>query len=409
MNKPKLIPGFSKLTKEEKIHTVASHFEQPQVIIDELKRYWHPNTDIQKKFDEFSENTISNFYLPFGVVPNVILNGKVYMVPMVIEESSVVAAASKSAKFWADKGGFHAEVINTIKIGQVHFIWHGDKTKFSAGLSQLKVRLLEETQHITQNMRQRGGGILDIEWVDMTTFEPGYYQLKVSFDTCDSMGANFINSCLEEFAMILKDWIAGHPSFSDEEKKVHIIMSILSNYTPDCIVRSWVECPIADLGKFENGLTPEEFAWKFQKAVKVAEVDVHRATTHNKGIYNGIDAVVLATGNDFRAVEACGHAYASRNGRYTSLSEVSIQDGIFRFSLTVPMALGVVGGLTSLHPLVKRGMELLGNPSANELMMIAATMGLANNFGALKSLTTCLLYTSPSPRDRQKSRMPSSA
>jgi hydroxymethylglutaryl-CoA reductase len=202
------------------------------------------------------------------------------------------------------------------------------------------------------------------------------------------MGANFINSCLEEFAMILKDWIAGHPSFSDEEKKVHIIMSILSNYTPDCIVRSWVECPIADLGMFENGLPPEEFAWKFQKAVKVAEVDVHRATTHNKGIYNGIDAVVLATGNDFRAVEACGHAYASRNGRYTSLSEVSIQDGIFRFSLTVPMALGVVGGLTSLHPLVKRGMELLGNPSANELMMIAATMGLANNFGALKSLTT---------------------
>ena len=135
-------------------------------------------------------------------------------------------------------------------------------------------------------------------------------------------------------------------------------------------------------------MSPQEFAWKFEKAVRVAHIDPHRATTHNKGIYNGIDAVVLATGNDFRAIEACGHTYASKDGKYTSLSHISLENDTFKFWLEVPMAIGVVGGLTSLHPMVKRSLELLDNPSAEELMMISATAGLANNFGALRSLTT---------------------
>jgi hydroxymethylglutaryl-CoA reductase len=201
------------------------------------------------------------------------------------------------------------------------------------------------------------------------------------------MGANFVNSCLEEFASTLEFWIENNELFSPEEKNVDIIMSILSNYTPDCLVRCWVECPIEELGDV-NGISAEEFAWKFEKAIKIAEVDPYRATTHNKGIYNGIDAVILATGNDFRAVEACGHAYASRNGSYASLTSVSVKDGQFKFQIEVPMALGVVGGLTNLHPIVKRGLELLGNPSAKELMMIVAATGLAQNFGAIKSLTT---------------------
>ncbi len=388
MSNSNIIPGFSKLSKEEKIRAVASHFEHPEQVVKELMSFNHPNAELQKKFDEFSENTIANYYFPFGIVPNVLLNGKVYMVPTAIEESSVVAAAAKSAKFWADKGGFKAEVIDTRKVGQVHFIWHGEKRKLEEKFPELKHSLIQNTTHITANMQQRGGGILDIKLVDMTMHEPGYYQLKAEFDTCDSMGANFINSCLEEFASILKDWIETQTIFTEEEKQVQVIMSILSNYTPDCLVKAWVQCPIDDLGTFDGGMTAREFAWKFQKAVKIAQVDVYRATTHNKGIYNGIDAVVLATGNDFRAVEACGHAYASRNGQYTSLTDVSLENDLFTFTLTVPMALGVVGGLTSLHPLVKRGLELLGNPSAKELMMIAATIGLANNFAALKSLTT---------------------
>ncbi|MBW7936664.1 MAG: hydroxymethylglutaryl-CoA reductase [Flavobacteriales bacterium] len=380
--------GFSKLSKEDKLKKIAAQYNDPSQVTQEFMSYWHQQMDVQKRFDEFSENTITNFYLPFGVVPNVLINGKNYMVPVVIEESSVVAAASKAAKFWADKGGFKTEVISTEKIGQVHFLWHGDKQKLTKAFPELKKRLIENTLHLTSNMQKRGGGILDIGLVDMTMHEPDYYQLKASFETCNSMGANFINSCMEEMALILTDWVEQKPDFDNEERKLHIIMSILSNYTPGCIVKVWVESKIEALHSAAKGLTAEEFVWRFQKAVRIAQLDVYRATTHNKGIYNGVDAVVLATGNDFRAVEAAGHAYASRQGKYTSLSDVTVENGHFIFSLTMPLALGVVGGLTSLHPLVKRGLELLGNPNAKELMMIAASVGLANNFAALQSLTT---------------------
>ncbi len=380
--------GFSKLSKEDKLRFIAKLTKNPEEFAAELKSFWHPDENLQKKFDEFSENTLTNFYMPFGVVPNVKINDKFYTIPMVIEESSVVAAAAKSAKFWLGRGGFKAEVIDTVKLGQVHFIWHGDPQKLLVSYAHLKQTLIENTEHVTANMKKRGGGIIDIELVNHTDKEPGYYQLMCSFNTCDSMGANFINSCLEEFANITKDWFAENNSFTDKEKSVQIVMSILSNYTPDCIVKCWVECPVTELGTFEDGSTPEEFVQKFSTAIRIAQIDTYRATTHNKGIYNGIDAVVLATGNDFRAVEACGHAYASHTGRYKSLSDVTVENGIFKFTLTVPMALGVVGGLTSLHPVVKRGLELLGNPSAKELMMIAAAIGLANNFSAVKSLTT---------------------
>lgn len=384
----KIPSGFSKLSKEEKLKVVANHFGDPENVIGEFKSYWHADPNKQKVFDEFSENTITNFYFPFGVVPSFMLNGKEMMIPMVIEESSVVAAASKSAKFWAERGGFHAEVVSTIKIGQVHFIWKGEKSKLYAAFPALKNELIAQTKHLTSNMEKRGGGILDIELVDMTEFEEGYYQLKASFETCDSMGANFINSCLEDFGHILRDFAAENADFTSEEKEVTVIMAILSNYTPQCLVKTWVECDINDLGTFEDGMTAQVFADKFAKAVKVAQVDTYRATTHNKGIYNGIDAIVLATGNDFRAIEACGHTYASRNGKYSSLSEIDLSNGKFKYSITVPMAMGVVGGLTALHPLAKRSIEMLGNPSAAELMMVAAAVGMANNFGALKSLTT---------------------
>jgi hydroxymethylglutaryl-CoA reductase len=388
IDKQIMFSGFSKLSKEEKLKIISKLTQNPDEFYAELKSFWHPNENLQKKFDEFSENTLTNFYMPFGVVPNVKINDKFYAVPMVIEESSVVAAAAKSAKFWLGRGGFKAEVIDTVKLGQVHFIWHGDYSTLKNNFSSLKKLLFENSTHITANMQKRGGGIIDIELVNHTEKEPGYYQLMCSFNTCDSMGANFINSCLEEFASILKDWFIEHPIFSEKEKEVEVIMSILSNYTPDCLVKCWVECPIDDLGSFENGVSAQEFAQKFAKAIRIAEIDPYRATTHNKGIYNGIDSVVLATGNDFRAVEACGHAYAGHTGTYKSLSELSLDNGIFKFTLTVPMALGVVGGLTGLHPVVKRGLEMLGHPSAKELMMIAATIGLANNFSAVKSLTT---------------------
>lgn len=383
-----LIEGFSKLSKKEKLEKISSLSIDSKNFKETIQSFWHADPDIQKKFDEFSENTISNFIIPFGITPNVVINDKIYHVPMVIEESSVVAAASKSAKFWSSRGGFHAKVHNVEKIGQVHFQYFGNKSKLEKHFPMIKKALIVRTKPITANMEARGGGIIDIELIDKTHEMEGYYQLKGKFNTVDSMGANFINSCLEEFAVELQQYILKSDDFSSDEKEITVIMSILSNYTPDCLVECWVECDIEDLRSNDIEITPEEFAQKFEKAVKIAQIDTYRATTHNKGIFNGIDAVVLATGNDFRAIEAGGHTYASRNGQYASLSEIELKHGKFKYSLKIPLSLGTVGGLTSLHPLVKMSLDLLGNPNAEELMMIAAVTGLANNFGAIKSLVT---------------------
>jgi len=383
-----IIKGFSKLLKEDKLKLVAEYFENPGEVITLLKSFWHSDEHQQKLFDEFSENTITNFYIPYGISPNVMINGRNYLVPMVIEESSVVAAASSAAKFWSERGGFHSEVINTTKVGQVHFSWPGDPYTLFILLPAIKSRLIQDVKPITANMEKRGGGIVGIELIDMTNKIEHYYQLRVNFDTKDSMGANFINSVLEEFGQSLKIFLSEQYQLTDDERQCEIIMAILSNYTPDCIVKTWVECKFHDLDNVDEHLTGEAFAYKFEKAVRIAQVDKYRATTHNKGIYNGIDAVAIATGNDFRAIEAAGHTYASRNGQYESLSRVEIENETFRFILEVPLALGTVGGLTSLHPLAKQSLELLGNPSAPELMMIASVMGMANNFSAVKSLTT---------------------
>ena len=382
------VAGFSKLSKEEKINWIAKeYFSNPQEAVSILKNYWNADEKLQKLHDEFIENTISNFYLPLGVAPNFLINGKYNSIPMAIEESSVVAAASKSAKFWSTRGGFKATVINTEKIGQVHFIFHGDKSKLEVFFTQIKNKFFANTESITKNMQKRGGGILDIVLNDKTNLLPNYFQLHATFDTRDSMGANFINSCLEQFAKTLKEEAQVHDLFSDEEKDIEVVMSILSNYVPNCIVRAEVSCPVEDLVE-KHIPNPKAFAERFVRAVQIAEVEPFRAATHNKGIMNGIDAVVLATGNDFRAVEAGVHAYASRNENYSSLSHAKIENSIFSFWLEVPLALGTVGGLTSLHPLVKLSLEMLENPSAEELMQIVAVAGLAQNFAALRSLTT---------------------
>jgi hydroxymethylglutaryl-CoA reductase len=382
------VAGFSKLSKEEKINWIAKeYFSNPQEAISIIKKYWNSDEKIQKLHDEFIENTISNFYIPLGVAPNFLINGKYSSIPMAIEESSVVAAASKAAKFWSTRGGFKATVINTEKIGQVHFIFKGDESKLSLFFAKTKTKFYSNTESITKNMQKRGGGILDIELRDKTHLLPNYYQLHATFETKDSMGANFINSCLEQFAKTLKVEAQLFDLFSEEEKDIEVVMSILSNYVPNCIVRAEVSCLVDDLVE-KHIPNPKIFAERFIQAVQIAEVEPFRAVTHNKGIMNGIDAVVLATGNDFRAVEAGIHAYASRNGNYSSLSHAKIENGIFTFWLEVPLALGTVGGLTSLHPLVKLSLEMLGNPSAASLMEFVAVAGLAQNFAALRSLTT---------------------
>ena len=384
-SKDKTIRGFSKLSKRGKIKwIVETFFKEPDLVMRELMSYWHRNEAQQKVLDGFSENTISNFPMPFGVAPNFVINGQTYCVPMVIEESSVVAAASSAAKFWMSRGGFEAKVLGNTKVGQIHFSASQDFHELKNFFETVHQGILDQLRPVTENMVQRGGGITDAE-LKLFPEEPGYYQIILNFETCDSMGANFINTVLEEYA---KQFKLLHLNRFEDGSHLQILMCILSNYTPDCLVKAEVQCSIDQLGKFPGGITPLQFAHRFQKAIRAAEIDPYRATTHNKGIFNGIDAVVLATGNDFRAVEACGHAYAARTGTYTSLSTCRIVGNQFYFSLTIPLALGTVGGLTKLHPIAKRSLELLGNPGAEELMQIVASVGLAQNFAAVRSLVT---------------------
>ena len=382
------VSGFSKLSKEEKIQWIAqTYFNTPAEAEKILKQYWNQDAKLQQLHDEFIENTLTNFYLPMGIAPNFNINGRYYSVPMVIEESSVVAAAAKAAKFWSTRGGFKTSIIGTEKIGQVHFLFLGSIEKLQPFFDKIKPQFFEATEPITRNMNKRGGGILDIELREKTTELANYFQMHATFDTKDSMGANFINSCLEQFAKTLCEAAATEESFTPEEQNITVVMSILSNYVPNCVVRAEVSCSVEELAEKKID-DPQAFAEKFVQAVRIAEIETFRAVTHNKGIMNGIDAVVLATGNDFRAVEAGVHAYAARHGKYSSLSHAKIENGKFTFWMDVPLALGTVGGLTSLHPLVKVALEILGKPSAQELMQVVAATGLAQNFAALRSLTT---------------------
>lgn len=379
-----IINGFSKLNREERIELLTKILDKEYDIKPWLNAWQHPDSEMQATFEAFSENYITSYHIPFGVLPNMVINGRNYLVPMVIEESSVIAAAAKSAKFWSQNGGFKAEIIGTERKGQIHFMWQGDSLWLKENFALITTRMLEATHSTTRKMQERGGGITTVNLVDKTYAIRHYYQVDVSFETADAMGANFINTCLEEMAQSLQNFLAGYP----DKGLAEIIMSILSNYTPNSLVRCTVECDISKLEKVSGGMSPEAFVRKFELANQIARADVSRAVTHNKGIYNGVDAVVLATGNDWRAVEACGHAYAASGGSYGALTEVSIEDEIFKYTLNLPIAIGTVGGLTKTHPLAKLALEILGNPSAKKLMMIAAAAGMANNFSAITALIT---------------------
>ena len=379
------IKGFSKLSKAAKLEwLVTNNFEDAEAARTVLTAYWHEDEALQKRHDEFIENTMSNFYMPYGVAPNFKINGKLYTVPMAIEGSSVVAAAAKSAAFWMTRGGFKTEVLGTEKIGHVHFMYTGDASALKEDFSSLEQELLQATAELTANMVARGGGITSIKLIDATDRLEDYYQLEVTFETCDSMGANFINSNLEEMAKCLENFTDNHERL--DANSLEVVMRILSNYTPRCIVRAGVSCPVEELAS--EGVSATEFARKFKRAIAIANAEPYRATTHNKGIMNGIDGVIIATGNDFRAVEAACHTHASRSGSYKSLTGCSVENGVFTFWIEIPLSLGVVGGLTKLHPLVVKSLEMLGNPDAEELMGIVAVSGLAQNFAALSALVT---------------------
>tara|TARA_A200000113_G_scaffold93904_1_gene83984 strand:+ start:202 stop:1512 length:1311 start_codon:yes stop_codon:yes gene_type:complete len=385
---PEKIIGFSKLSRDEKISWVSKNFlDNSNEFEDILNKYLNDDKDIQSIHDSLSENAISNFHLPYSISPNFLINHKNYCVPLVTEESSVVAALSNSSKFWYDRGGFKSKVISKIKTGQIHFKYNGNSENLEKFINDNEHRLIGSTDRITKKMRERGGGISKIRLVNKSKELKSYYQLNVDFETIDSMGANFINSCLEIISKKFHQLLNDSPQFKESEKKIEVIMSILSNYTPECIVESSLECKIGDLGDID-GMSSEEFALRFKNAFDIADIDINRAVTHNKGIMNGVDAVLISTGNDFRAVEAGVHAFASSKGKYKSLSDCTIIDNIFKISLRIPLSVGTVGGITDVHPMVKLSLKLLKSPTSDDLMNIICSVGLAQNFAAVKSLVT---------------------
>ena len=385
---PEKIIGFSKLSREDKINWISSNFlNESSEFKKILNSYLNNDTEIQSLHNTFSENSISNFYLPYSVSPNFLINNKIYCIPLVTEESSVVAALSNSSKFWFERGGFKSNIISNKKNGQIHFLFKGRKESIEKLVKDNVSDLIKSADEITKKMRARGGGINKIILIDKSNDLSHYFQLSVDFITVDSMGANFINSCLEKISKKFKELVLKSTHLKDSEKEIEIIMSILSNYTPNCLVEASVECNVEELGTID-GLSSREFSSKFKSAFDIAQVDINRAVTHNKGIMNGVDAVLISTGNDFRAVEAGIHAYASSAGHYKSLSKCSIIDDKFKISLKIPLSVGTVGGITDLHPMVKLSLQMLGNPNSSELMKIICSIGLAQNFAAVKSLVS---------------------
>lgn len=369
-----MINKFSKMLRVDKINWLKKELSltQKDSFFDEFTL---SRVEDQHRIESISENVISNYHLPYSIAPNFLINQKEYVIPLVIEESSVVAALSSSAKFWAQRGGVKAKVINKIKKGHVHFISESPYIRLQEYLEQNE-SLIRSSLHIyEQSMKQRGGGLTSMKLKDHNDFIPGYYTIEIEVNTCDAMGANYINTLLEKIGFEIS-----------KNSQIEVIMSILSNNTPDCLVEASVSCHIdqLDIGRYSG----REFARRFDLAVKMAEVNKDRAVTHNKGILNGVDAVAIATGNDFRAIEASIHSYACSNGDYRGLSRSVIEDDHLKFSLKLPLCVGTVGGLTKLHPLAQKSLQILGNPDSTELMEIMASVGLLQNFAALKTLTT---------------------
>ena len=326
--------------------------------------------------DQLSENVVGTFSLPYSLVPEVLVNGQEYTVPYVTEEPSVVAAASYASKIIKRAGGFTAQVHERQMIGQVALYQVANPEQAQEKIASKKAELLELANQAYPSIVKRGGGARDLH-VEQIKGETDFLVVYLHVDTQEAMGANMLNTMLEALKPVLEELSQGQS-----------LMGILSNYATDSLVTA--SCRIAfrylSLQKDQG----REIAEKIALASQFAQADPYRATTHNKGIFNGIDAILIATGNDWRAIEAGAHAFASRDGRYQGLSQwtLDLEREELVGQMTLPMPVATKGGSIGLNPRVALSHELLGNPSAKELAQIIVSIGLAQNFAALKALVS---------------------
>ncbi|CZQ93944.1 hydroxymethylglutaryl-coa reductase class i/ii [Trichococcus palustris] len=330
--------------------------------------------------DNMIENQLSTYELPYGVALNFLIDGKDYAVPMAIEEPSVIAAASSAAKTIAQAGGFATVVQKRLMIGQVALKKVPDSALAEQTIRAHEADILKRANEAHPSIVKRGGGARKVSVriipADAIGGTPEFVVVHLHVETLEAMGANIINTMMEGVSPYLQDLTGGEA-----------LMGILSNYPTDCLATATCRIPANALAKGE--LSGEEVRDRLIEAYQFAYVDPYRAVTHNKGIMNGIDAVVLASGNDWRAISAGAHAYASRSGQYRSLSSwKKAENGDLIGSLTLPLPVGAVGGSISFHPAAKMTRAILGDPSAAELEAVIVSVGLAQNFSAIKALVT---------------------
>jgi hydroxymethylglutaryl-CoA reductase, degradative len=320
--------------------------------------------------DNLIENQISEFELPMGLAQNFVINGKKYLVPMVTEEPSVIAAASNGAKI---AGNFQTVLSERLMRGQIVFYDVEQADHLMQTIEENQAGIFRAAKEAYPSIFKRGGGLRQ---VSSRAFEAeGFVSVDFKVDVKDAMGANIVNAILEGVANLFRTWFP-------EQK---ILFSILSNYATESLVKVNCEIPVERLSKGNNG---QEVAEKIQAASRFSKVDPYRAATHNKGIMNGINAVVLATGNDTRAVASGIHAYASKEGSYQGLAEWYVKDGLLFGSLELPLPVATVGGAVKVLPKAQAALELLEITEAKELAQVMAAVGLAQNLAALRALVS---------------------
>lgn len=364
-NFSELFKGFSKLNLSQRIQKI---FDSGSINEEDLRFLKSGGLKDIQLGEKFIENTIGYFQMPIGVATQFCIDGRELFIPMAVEETSIIAAASKTAKWIKESGTIKTSVVGTDIIGQIQLAVVKNFVHLETIINKNKNLLINlANKEVVPNLVQRGGGVTDIQVRELKR-EDGKTMavIHVLMNPCDAMGANLINQVCEYLKTPIQE-------LSHET----VTMCILSNLADSKLTRAEIEMPI-----------DEELGMKIQEASIFAELDPYRAATNNKGVLNGIDPILIATGNDWRAVEAGVHAYAARNGRYSSITKWRYNNGILKGTFEAPLIVGTVGGVTNLHPMARMSIRMLDVKSANELSRVCAAVGLVQNLGALKALTT---------------------
>lgn len=368
------IPGFYKLERSQRLDVLQA----AAGLVDPVHLSALADGIDFSLLDGFVENAIGAFPLPLGIAVNHVVDGRDVLVPMAVEESSVVAAASNMARLVRNTGGYVTECLEDRMIGQIQVLDLQDAQAASAAILAHKQAIIDFCNAQDSRLVELGGGCEDVECRTFTAAETGTGPVLVVHllvNTLDAMGANTVNTMAERLAPKIEGWTDGR-----------VGLRILSNladrrrFKASCVVRA----ADLDVGELPGSLVAERIA----EAAAFAQYDPYRAATHNKGIMNGVDPIVIATGNDWRAVEAGAHAFAAKGGRYKSLTRWWVDGGDLRGEIELPMQVGIVGGVTRLHPVARFSLRLMGIERANELARIIASVGLGQNLGALRALAT---------------------